>query len=77
MTLITRMIVLANRHGHAIHISTGDEPWPAYPMFEVVRVFLFPNLHLLICLLMHICRTTPTRPTAMTADYGCSAPWPL
>ncbi|KAF7337089.1 ULP-PROTEASE domain-containing protein [Mycena venus] len=37
MILITRMVVLSNRHGHALNISTGDEPWSAYPMFEVNR----------------------------------------
>ncbi|KAF7326957.1 hypothetical protein MVEN_02589900 [Mycena venus] len=35
MILITQMVVLSNRHGHALNISTGDEPWSAYPMFEV------------------------------------------
>ncbi|KAJ7917138.1 hypothetical protein B0H13DRAFT_1608630 [Mycena leptocephala] len=34
MILIARMVVLSNRQGHPLHISTGDEPWTAYPMFK-------------------------------------------
>ncbi|KAJ6469415.1 hypothetical protein C8R45DRAFT_837134 [Mycena sanguinolenta] len=34
MMLITRMVVLANRNGHPLHISTEEETWPAYPMFQ-------------------------------------------
>ncbi|KAJ6578348.1 hypothetical protein B0H19DRAFT_1253593 [Mycena capillaripes] len=37
MVLITRMVVLANRNGHPLHVSTAEEPWPVYPMFQVNR----------------------------------------
>ncbi|KAJ7275583.1 hypothetical protein B0H12DRAFT_1228041 [Mycena haematopus] len=35
MTLVTRMVVLSNRKGHSLPVSTAEEPWAAYPMFEV------------------------------------------
>ncbi|KAJ6542921.1 hypothetical protein B0H19DRAFT_1076947 [Mycena capillaripes] len=35
MVLITRMVVLANRNGHPLHVLTAEEPWPVYPMFQV------------------------------------------
>ncbi|KAJ7202987.1 hypothetical protein B0H12DRAFT_1035731 [Mycena haematopus] len=37
MTLVTRMVVLANRNGHDLHVSTEEDTWPAYPMFQAVR----------------------------------------
>ncbi|KAJ6585476.1 hypothetical protein B0H19DRAFT_1206873 [Mycena capillaripes] len=33
MVLITRLIVLANRYGHSLHIST-EEVWTAHPLFH-------------------------------------------
>ncbi|KAF7363061.1 hypothetical protein MVEN_00658300 [Mycena venus] len=37
MALVTRMVALANRHGHPLHISMQEDPWSAYPMFEPGR----------------------------------------
>ncbi|KAJ7802891.1 hypothetical protein B0H14DRAFT_3488023 [Mycena olivaceomarginata] len=34
MLLITRMVVLANRRGHALHISTQQDAWMARPFFD-------------------------------------------
>lgn len=34
--LITRMVLVANRHGHELHISTQDEDWLATPLFDEV-----------------------------------------
>jgi hypothetical protein len=38
MLLVTRMAVLAHRHGYPLHISTQDlgEAWIAQPLFDVV-----------------------------------------
>ncbi|KAJ7482778.1 hypothetical protein FB451DRAFT_1129761 [Mycena latifolia] len=33
MILITRMVVLANRHKHPLHVSTEEETWIARPLF--------------------------------------------
>lgn len=35
MILITRMVLLANRHHHPLHISTQEEAWIAHPFFQV------------------------------------------
>ncbi|KAJ7435267.1 hypothetical protein FB451DRAFT_1571607 [Mycena latifolia] len=35
MVLITRMVVLANRHKHPLHVSTEEETWIARPLFKV------------------------------------------
>ncbi|KAJ7251184.1 hypothetical protein B0H12DRAFT_1018887, partial [Mycena haematopus] len=40
MLLITRMVVLANRNGHSLLVSTEEDAWPAYPMFRVVCFLL-------------------------------------
>lgn len=40
MVLITRMVVLANRNGHPLHVSTEEEPWTARPIFDVVCTHL-------------------------------------
>ncbi|KAF7367143.1 hypothetical protein MSAN_00974000 [Mycena sanguinolenta] len=37
MILITRLVVLANRHGHTLHVSTEEDPWIARPLFRVGR----------------------------------------
>lgn len=37
MLLIHRMVELANKHGHALHISTLEDLWEARPLFTVVR----------------------------------------
>lgn len=35
--MITRLVVLANRHQHPMHVTTEEEPWTARPLFHVVR----------------------------------------
>ncbi|KAJ7841922.1 hypothetical protein B0H14DRAFT_2359849 [Mycena olivaceomarginata] len=37
LVLITRMVLVANRHGHELHISTQDEDWLATPLFDERR----------------------------------------
>ncbi|KAF8166444.1 hypothetical protein K438DRAFT_1616889 [Mycena galopus ATCC 62051] len=37
MVLITRMVVLANRHGHPLHVSTEEDAWIARPLFHETR----------------------------------------
>ncbi|KAJ6494212.1 hypothetical protein C8R45DRAFT_824346 [Mycena sanguinolenta] len=37
MILVTRLVVLANRHGHPLHVSTEEDPWIARPLFRVGR----------------------------------------
>ncbi|KAJ7840589.1 hypothetical protein B0H14DRAFT_3457948 [Mycena olivaceomarginata] len=43
MLLITRMVVLANRRGHALHISTQQEAWMARPFFDQQPQYLRPK----------------------------------
>ncbi|KAJ6580419.1 hypothetical protein DFH09DRAFT_1076679 [Mycena vulgaris] len=35
MVLITRMVVLANRNRHPLHVSTEEDPWITRPLFHV------------------------------------------
>ncbi|KAJ6615333.1 hypothetical protein B0H10DRAFT_1950033 [Mycena sp. CBHHK59/15] len=35
MVLITRMIILANRNGHPLHVTTEEEPWIARPLIPL------------------------------------------
>ncbi|KAJ7834258.1 hypothetical protein B0H14DRAFT_2363941 [Mycena olivaceomarginata] len=37
LVLITRMVLVANRHSHELHISTQDEDWLATPLFDERR----------------------------------------
>ncbi|KAJ7735882.1 hypothetical protein B0H14DRAFT_2639072 [Mycena olivaceomarginata] len=37
LVLITRMVLVANRYGHELHISTQDEDWLATPLFDKRR----------------------------------------
>jgi hypothetical protein len=42
------MVVLANRRGFPLYVSTEEEAWPAYPLFSVVRTNLSISFFLLI-----------------------------
>ncbi|KAJ7109041.1 hypothetical protein C8R43DRAFT_905000 [Mycena crocata] len=35
MALITRLVVLANRHGNHLHVTTEEEEWNAYPLYDL------------------------------------------
>ncbi|KAJ7659361.1 hypothetical protein B0H14DRAFT_3540522 [Mycena olivaceomarginata] len=49
MLLITRLVILASRHRHPLHVSTPQEtPWIARPLVSVVRI---PPLVLMILFL--------------------------
>ncbi|KAJ7716595.1 hypothetical protein DFH07DRAFT_762398 [Mycena maculata] len=45
MVLITRMVILANRNGHPLHVSTGDTAWIARPLRSLAHPSLQTNVH--------------------------------
>jgi hypothetical protein len=70
MVFITRLTLLANRHAHALHISTQEDAWVAQPLFRLVRSYI----HLNFLPHWNNFRVSHLRPMDMTAGYGFYAP---
>ena len=67
--LMTRMILLANRNGHALHVI--PEGWTACPIL-VSQSSSLQNFRLMFDYRYILCRQTH-----MTVGFGCSHPLPL
>jgi hypothetical protein len=69
MLLIHQMVELANKHGHALHISTLEDLWEAQLLFTVVRTL--PSA--LDSPLTQECRVYLSKPIATTVVHGSCA----